>query len=74
MRATPGEEQPPPAPALTPELGATPVAAGPEVGTFSPPAKPRLGRADTRRLGPTAFSFGMIVVTAIALILYFLLR
>jgi pSer/pThr/pTyr-binding forkhead associated (FHA) protein len=65
---------PPTAPAVAPDPGAALVAASPYAGPASPRRAPRLGRADTRRLGPTAFSFGMIVVTAIALILYFLLR
>ncbi len=74
LAGRPPEVQPPPAPAVAPDPSNTPVAASPDMGPLSPPAAPRLGRAATRRLGPTAFSFGVIVITAIALILYFLLR
>jgi predicted component of type VI protein secretion system len=63
-----------PAMSAQPWSPASTVPAGSAGGRPGSAALPRLGRADTRRLGPTVVSFGLIVLTAVALILYFLFR
>ena len=47
-----------------------PQAAEP-LSAFAPPAMPRRRRVATRRLTPTVLSFGAVIVTAIALLIYF---
>lgn len=54
---------------------AAPVAA--PAAAFSPPSQRRTPRAPTvatRRLTPTLLSFGVVIATAIALVLYFAMR
>jgi pSer/pThr/pTyr-binding forkhead associated (FHA) protein len=61
-----------PAPA-TPAAPAAPPAARPP-GGFAPPAMTRRRRVATRRLTPTVLSFGVVIVTAIVLLIYFARR
>jgi predicted component of type VI protein secretion system len=49
----------------------TPPQAAEPLGAFAPPAMPRRRRVATRRLTPTVLSFGAVIVTAIALLIYF---
>src|SRR6266498_1226264 len=48
----------------------SPQAAEP-LSAFAPPAMPRRRRVASRRLTPTVLSFGAVIVTAIALLIYF---
>ena len=66
--------QAPPAPAAPTEIARAPVPP-PALPFDPPPQRPRRrpGVA-TRRLTPTLLSFGTVVVTAIALVLYFAMR
>jgi hypothetical protein len=47
---------------------------GPPAGAFQPAARPRGRAPGTRRVGAEAITFVVIGLTAVALILYFLLR
>jgi pSer/pThr/pTyr-binding forkhead associated (FHA) protein len=49
----------------------TPPQAAERLSAFAPPAMPRRRRVATRRLTPTVLSFGAVIVTAIALLIYF---
>jgi pSer/pThr/pTyr-binding forkhead associated (FHA) protein len=61
-------------------VGAAPTEAGPEpvpppALPFDPaPQRPARRRVATRRLTPTVLSFGTVIVTAVALVLYFAMR
>jgi FHA domain len=52
-----------PAPVAAPPL--------PRLGVFSPPGRPRRRSVASRRLTPTVLSFGVVIVTAVALLVYF---
>jgi pSer/pThr/pTyr-binding forkhead associated (FHA) protein len=73
-RARPTVASPAPA-APAPPVPAAPVAApapaGDPLGAFAPPAARRRRRVATRRLTPTVLSFGAVVLTAVALLVYF---
>ena len=43
----------------------------PQLGAFTPPARPRRRSVASRRLTPTLLSFGAVIVTAVALLVYF---
>jgi pSer/pThr/pTyr-binding forkhead associated (FHA) protein len=60
-----------------PAAGPAAPAAGPPAAAFSPPSQrrpPRRPTVATRRLTPTLLSFGVVIATAIALVLYFAMR
>jgi hypothetical protein len=43
----------------------------PRLGAFAPPPRPRRRLVASRRLTPTLLSFGAVIVTAVALLVYF---
>jgi predicted component of type VI protein secretion system len=68
------------APAGEADRAGTPVPAGPaapaappipRLGAFAPPPRPRRRLVASRRLTPTLLSFGAVIVTAVALLVYF---
>ena len=72
-----------PAPTDQADRGGTPVTAGPaaqaappmpRLGVFTPPPRPRRRSVASRRLTPTLLSFGAVIVTAVALLVYFAVR
>jgi predicted component of type VI protein secretion system len=72
-RATPAGEAAPAAEAV-PAAEPAPVAPAPplpRLGVFAPPARPRRRSVASRRLTPTLLSFGVVIVTAVALLVYF---
>jgi pSer/pThr/pTyr-binding forkhead associated (FHA) protein len=56
------------------EAGPEPVPPPPLPFAPSPQRPPRRRRVATRRLTPTLLSFGTVIVTAVALVLYFAMR
>ncbi len=65
---------PPPPPLAPTPLGAGPAAAALPAGEFSPPAMRRGRGLASRSWVPVALSFGSVILTAIALIVYFAAR
>ncbi len=57
-----------PLPAVPAAPAAPPM---PRLGAFAPPARPRRRSVASRRLTPTLLSFGAVIVTAVALLVYF---
>jgi uncharacterized membrane protein len=83
LQATTAAPPSPPAPAAEPApvastpqhaVSAQPATVGPPAGAFQPAARPRGRAPGTRRVGAEAITFVVIGLTAVALILYFLLR
>jgi predicted component of type VI protein secretion system len=80
-KSAPAAEAAPPAPAAgEADRAGTPVPAGPaapaappmpRLGAFAPPPRPRRRSVASRRLTPTLLSFGAVIVTAVALLVYF---
>jgi predicted component of type VI protein secretion system len=63
-RTAPGHpSQPGPAAPAAPPM--------PRLGAFAPPPRPRRRLVASRRLTPTLLSFGAVIVTAVALLVYF---
>jgi pSer/pThr/pTyr-binding forkhead associated (FHA) protein len=73
------EEQPAVAPAQPPRVDPAPVLAPSgqslqEFGAFSPPATRRSGGLASRSWAPVVLSYGSVILTAIALVVYFAQR
>lgn len=73
------EEQPVVAPAQPPRVDPAPALAPSgrslqEFGAFSPPAARRGGRLASRSWAPVVLSYGSVILTAIALVIYFAQR
>jgi FHA domain len=73
-RAPRGDVPAPPEPAAPAVAAASPHASSAPVGEFHPPARRRRARLASRSWVPVALSYGSVVLTAVALVIYFAAR